>query len=177
MVEASGNFRIYFAGPDVLDVDASARLTRIKQLAAARGLQGLVPVDVPGTEQGPEKAARICSANLALLRQANVVIANLRPFRGLEPDPGTVFEAGFAVALGIPVIGYGLPSGTYAQRVSAALPCGTDETGVLRETRDRVAVEDFDLPVNLMLSCTAVGVVGTADEALALAAELAKAQR
>lgn len=49
------------------------------------------------------------AANIARLDSADGVIANLRDFRGTEPDAGTVFEVGYAHARGIPVIGYGVP--------------------------------------------------------------------
>lgn len=176
-MEMDNGWRIYFAGPDVFEVDARERLDRLQALATAHGLQGLVPVDEAGADERAANAARICRANLALLRQADAVVANLRPFRGLEPDSGTVFEVGFAVARGIPVVAYGVPPGTYAQRVSAALPCAVDEAGVLREVHGRAAVEDFDLPANLMLCITAAALVPTAEDAIARVASLAGAGR
>ncbi|WP_281078175.1 nucleoside 2-deoxyribosyltransferase [Variovorax paradoxus] len=97
-METRNGWGIYFAGPDIFEVDARERLGRLQALATAHGLQGLVPVDEAGDDERAANAARICLANLALLRQADAVVANLRPFRGLEPDSGTVFEVGFAVA-------------------------------------------------------------------------------
>ena len=34
------------------------------------------------------------------------MLANLEPFRGSEPDSGTAFEVGYALALGKPVYAY-----------------------------------------------------------------------
>lgn len=112
----------------------------------------------------------IYEGNMKLLRRADGVIANLAPFRGTEPDSGTVFEVGAAVALGLPVVGYGLPPGAYADRVRTLLEVQTDHAGVLRDP-DGLAVEDFDLPMNLMLSCSTV-VVPTAENAIKLLALL-----
>ena len=56
-------------------------------------------------------AEHIFTSNVAKLSEADGVIANLAPFRGHEPDSGTVFEVGYAIARGIPVIGYGVPAG------------------------------------------------------------------
>ncbi|WP_311737065.1 nucleoside 2-deoxyribosyltransferase [Variovorax guangxiensis] len=57
---------------------------------------GLVPVDIPEAEI----AQRIFEINMGLLQRADGVIANLAPFRGIEPDSGTVFGVGVAVARG-----------------------------------------------------------------------------
>ena len=61
--------------------------------------------------------------------------------RGLEPDSGTVFEVGFAVALGKPVVVYGVPAGSYASRVCAAMECTQDARGLTRERDRGVMVE------------------------------------
>ena len=98
------------------------------------------------------------------MRSANGVVANLQPFRGLEPDSGTVFEVGVAAALGLPVVAYGVPQGTYADRATATLAT-QDENGVLRNA-DGAAIEDFGLPLNLMLACW-VAVEPCAEAALA----------
>ena len=87
-----------------------------------------------------------------MLRRADGVIANLAPFRGAEPDAGTVFEVGAAHALGIPVVAYGVGAGTYSDRVRALYGAIADERGVLRDSAGQV-VEDFGLPMNLMLAC------------------------
>lgn len=115
---------------------------------------------------------------MELLRSADGVIVNLQPFRALEPDSGTVFEVGVAVAMGVPVVAYGLPQGTYADRVTAAAPWPThrDSSGVLRDAGS-AAVEDFGLPLNLLLSCS-VSLVPSAEDAVSkLASVLSKSCR
>jgi nucleoside 2-deoxyribosyltransferase len=53
---------------------------------------------------GAELAQRIDAGKLALIRRCDAVVANLRPCRGqVEPDSGTVFEVGVAIALGEPL--------------------------------------------------------------------------
>jgi len=89
---------------------------------------------------------------MRMLRRADGVIANLAPFRGAEPDAGTVFEVGAAHALGIPVVAYGVGAGSYSDRVRALYGAIADERGVLRDSAGQ-AVEDFGLPMNLMLAC------------------------
>lgn len=109
-----------------------------------------------------------------LLRSADGMIANLRPFRGLEPDAGTVYEVGFAQALGLPVSGYSKSRASYASRVGAVIECKRYDDGCLREVQTSMAVEDFRLPMNLMLAC-GLDLHRSADQALqALADTLLK---
>ena len=109
------------------------------------GLEALVPFDE--TVHAGTTPQTIYDANMKLLRSAQGVVANLCPFRGSEPDSGTVFEVGVAVMLGLPVAAYGVPSGSYGDRVTAKL----DADGVLRD-EDGLIVENYGLPLNLMLA-------------------------
>ena len=97
--------------------------------------------------------SKLALSRLAL-DSADGVIANLRDFRGTEPDAGTVFEVGYAHARGIPVIGYGVPARCYATRVGDREACGRDRSGTLRELANGREVEDFGQPLNLMLACS-----------------------
>jgi nucleoside 2-deoxyribosyltransferase len=76
------------------------------------------------------------------------VLANLNLFRGYEPDSGTAFEVGMAVALGKPVWAY-FESNAALREIIPHDAKGQDEWGF--------EVEDFDLPRNLMLACTWAG--------------------
>lgn len=69
------------------------------------------------------------------------VLANLRDFRGLEPDSGTV---AYALAKGKPVIGDLPTSATILQRMGKITLNSVDTEGY--------TVEDFGLPLNLMLA-------------------------
>ena len=148
--------RIYLAGPDVFFRDSKAIFESLKAHCARLGLVGVEPSDgglpdgCAGTDD--QLAQRIYDGNIDLIRDADGVLANLMAFRGHEPDSGTVFEVGFAVALGKPVAAYGLARGSYAERVSASIPCAVDAQGVLRETDRGWMVEGLGQPINLMLS-------------------------
>jgi len=99
--------RIYLAGPDVFYPDAKERGEALKALCARYGFEGLFPLDNVIVATEPAAMARaIRDANLTLIRSADALIANLEPFRGFEPDSGTVFEVGFAAALGKRIVGY-----------------------------------------------------------------------
>ena len=170
--------RIYLAGPDVFFSDSTERFTQLKAACARHGLEGLepsdgdIPADFNGTDD--ERALRIYQGNIQRIREADAVLANLCSFRGLEPDSGTVFEVGYAVALGKPVAAYGVPPGSYAERVSAVTPCTQGGDGILRETADGTMVEGLGQRLNLMLTGSAV-IEETADAALAQLARLLKA--
>lgn len=158
--------RIYLAGPDVFSRDAAAHFALLTAACDRFGLHALAPSDglMPTWLSLEEVAQGICKENMELIRQSHGVIANLAPFRGLEPDPGTVFEVGVAVALGLPVVAYGVPRGTYADRVGDALTIKRDPDGTLRDPDDRI-VEDLGLPLNLMISCS-VRIATSAEDAI-----------
>ncbi|MFZ2268100.1 MAG: nucleoside 2-deoxyribosyltransferase [Azonexus sp.] len=153
--------KIYLAGPDVFRPDALAWAAEARRLCAAAGHGALVPLD--GVET---TAAGIYHANIGLIRAADAVIANLNPFRGCEPDSGTCVEVGFALALGKPVIGYLADAATTVERVARLFGLlQTDDNGRLVD-RDGLHVEDFGLPLNLMLAVPVKIVLGGLAEAL-----------
>ncbi|VTU14294.1 nucleoside 2-deoxyribosyltransferase [Variovorax sp. RA8] len=162
--------RVYLAGPDIFFHDCERIYQDLKAACEHLGLEGVEPsdgglgADFAGSDD--ERARRIYEGNIALIRQADGVIANLMDFRGLEPDSGTVFEVGFAVALGKPVVAYGVPAGSYASRVCAAMACTQDARGVMRERDSGVTVEGLGQRLNLMLACS-VAIEATAEAALA----------
>lgn len=153
--------KIYLAGPDVFRADALAWATEARRLCAAAGHLALIPLD--GVET---TAPGIYHANIGLIRAADAVIANLNPFRGCEPDSGTCVEVGFALALGKPVIGYLADAATTVERVVRL--CGPLQTGDNGRPvdRDGLHVENFGLPLNLMLAVPVKIVVGGLAEAL-----------
>ncbi|MFA5122858.1 nucleoside 2-deoxyribosyltransferase, partial [Zavarzinia sp.] len=125
-----------------------------QEICAARGVAGLYPLDgtLPQDLAPGDLARAICAANIALIRRADAVIANLTPFRAPGADAGTVFEVGFALALGKPVIGYRNTTLPYADRVRQwnGGTLAADGAGTLRD-RDGLMVEDFGLGDNLMI--------------------------
>jgi len=170
--------RIYLAGPDVFRPDAPQVFDRLKAQCAALGLEGLAPTDTQVDTHPPRGsddalAQRIYDGNIALLQRADGVVANLEAFRGLEPDSGTVFEVGYAIALGKPVVVYHVPEDTYEARVCAVMACERDAEGVVREQANGMMVEGLGQRLNLMItrSCT---IEPTAEDALVRLASLLK---
>jgi nucleoside 2-deoxyribosyltransferase len=171
---SEGPRRVYLAGPEVFLPDA-IEVGRAK-LAMAReaGFEGLFPLDQQlGLDGLPrlEQARRISLANEALMRSADLLIANLTPFRGVSMDAGTAFEVGFMRALGRPVLGYTNVPGDYRGRAEAfrarGIPTGdSDAIGF--------EIEDFGMVENLMIAVAIVESGGSVIEGLAPAgAEMA----
>lgn len=169
--------RIYLAGPDVFRTDAEQHFAKLAKICRALGMEALRPSDglMPAWCSDAETAKGICRENMDFIRQSEGVIANLAPFRGVEPDSGTAFEVGVAVALGLPVVAYGIPPGTYADRVGVEMQVVRSSDGTLRDPTGRL-VEDLGLPINLMLACS-VKVVDSAEDALQFLASLLDAAR
>jgi nucleoside 2-deoxyribosyltransferase len=161
---------VYLAGFDVFLPDAEAHGGRLKALCAAHGFEGLFPLDnrAPRELSGPALAQWIYRENVGLIRRADMVMANLNPFRGAEPDSGTAFEVGYAIACGKPVWGYTRQAGSLIDQVAV----GAADDGVARRVdAEGYTVEDFGLSLNLMLACSARIVHGDAADCLARMAE------
>lgn len=145
--------KIYLAGPDVFEKDAIAHGEALKELCSHFGFEGLFPLDNVIQEDEPEKMAEaIRVANIQLIHEADIIMANLTPFRGFEPDSGTVYEVGFAEALGKPVFGYTSDLSALKHRLIKHQALHHDATHCI----DGKCIEDFGLSHNLMFSHTLV---------------------
>lgn len=152
---------IYLAGFDVFRADAAEHGERLKALCLAQGFEGLYPLDnsLPAGLSGRAAAQWIYEQNVGLIRRADLVMANLNVFRGLEPDSGTAFEVGYAAALGKPVWAYTDDARPLVQQ--AGTGCDPHDASRVIDAQG-YTVEDFGLNVNLMLACAARVVAGDA---------------
>lgn len=141
--------KIYLAGPDVFEPDAISVGEKLKKLASEYGFIGLFPLDnIISTQGTPHEVARaIRDANIKLLESADIIMANLNPFRGTEPDSGTVFEIGYATALGKEVYCYAADCREMIVRVREKQQL--DDTAM--RCQDGKIIEDFQLSHNLMM--------------------------
>ncbi len=129
--------KIYLAGFDVFYPDAVQRGQAMKEACAQYGFCGLYPLD-----NEADDVHEIFEGNKALIRSADLVLANLNPFRGHEMDSGTAFEIGYAHALGKELWGYLDDGRTMREKLGE-----TDANGC--------SVENFGHPLNLMIAeCT-----------------------
>jgi len=159
--------RIYLAGPDLFFADSQVRYDRLRSACDHEGLDAVAPVD--GLElhtEGPLTAAeQIYQHDMSLLRRCDAVLVNLSPFRGAEPDSGSVFEAAFATAIGKPVAGWIGDYWDTVERTAVLRKVYRDGKGRIRDKLDDGFVEDFGLPLNLMLSCS-FPILPTANDAI-----------
>ena len=147
--------RIYLAGPEVFLPDADQLGAQKKALCSRYGFEGLFPLDtvIPPAETPEATGFAISAANEALIASADIVIANLTPFRGPSADVGTVYEIGLARGMGKTIHGYSNEPMPYTQRVFAhcgAGNIGDQPVGDLRD-RDGLKIEEFNLTDNLMI--------------------------
>lgn len=153
--------KVYIAGPDVFRPDALELAEAARNTAASHGHDALLPLDNEATT-----AEEIFRANLALITECDAVIANLNPFRGDEPDSGTCFEVGMAIALGKRVVGYLSDARALAEKMEERHGKRVVPGTARPADGDGNAVEDFGLPLNLMLAVPCEIVEGGLEEAL-----------
>lgn len=141
--------KIYLAGPDVFETDAIQQGKRLKKICLQYGFEGLFPLDNEIKDDGtPYEIAKIIrEANIKLIESSDIVMANLNPFRGLEPDSGTVYEVGYATALGKKVYAYAADLRPMIERIREKEELATD--AVL--CQEGKVIEDFGLSHNLMM--------------------------
>ena len=159
--------RIYLAGPEVFLPDALAIGRAKAEMARAAGFEGLFPLDAQldlGGLTPVEQARRIALANEALMRSADLLIANLTPFRGVSMDAGTAYEVGFMRALGRPVLGYTNVPGDYRRRAEAFRARGIPPAD---GDRSDIEIEDFGMAENLMIAVAILESGGTVIEGAA----------
>ena len=163
--------RIYLAGPEVFLTNASEIGEAKKALCEGYGFIGLFPLDAELPQQLDADSSRtpqqlgfaISAGNEALIRQADLVIANLTPFRGPSADVGTAYELGFARGLGKPIHGYSHDQRAYQERVWSVSPAQSPKDQQVDHWRDGQGykIEEFQLQDNLMLQggiCQAGGI-------------------
>ena len=159
------NKTIYFAGPDIFEPDYSRRMAEIRALCAPLAIKPLLPGELE-----LEGAEAIFRHNLDLIEEAEGVLANLNPFRGVvEPDSGTVFECAYAYARGKWVVGYLADQRDLAAKIRSSGFGSPKGEGFDRDGR---LIEDFGLPLNLMPAQALSALAGSLEEALKIALRL-----
>lgn len=144
--------RIYLAGPDIYHPDAAQRGQAMLELCASYGHRATFPLTQPFPKGNKrDRSIWIYSTNTRLIRNSDLIIANLNPYQGDQPDSGTVFEIGLAIGHRIPVIAY-----------------RKDTTPMHRNRSHQTgdSIEDYDLPVALMLGVPVRIIQGGLEDAL-----------
>ena len=148
--------KVYIAGPEVFFPNGSKQMALKGRMALEHGFfpstmaeNALDPTGVTPFAFG----CQISAANEAMMRDADLVIANLTPFRGISADIGTAFEVGFMCALRKPAFGYTNTTRGYFERLSEDFYHGAaqkDAAGIMRGP-DGLMLEDHGMVDNLML--------------------------
>lgn len=134
--------------------NAREMLDRKIALARSYGFTPVSPGDltVPETETKYQRGLAISAINESLMTSADLIIANLTPFRGVSADVGTVFELGFMCARGCPAFAFSNATENHFERVStfyrSDVHLGADGR---HRGPDGMALENFDMTENLML--------------------------
>jgi nucleoside 2-deoxyribosyltransferase len=147
--------RVYLAGPEVFLYSAKEIGEHKKALCKKYGFEGIFPIDAAIDTQGKsprELGLCISDVNEGLIKNCDIVIANITPFRGPSADVGTVYEMGFAHALGKRVFAYTNVGASFTERTVAALngKVRRDFEGKLRDTQG-MFIEENCLVDNLMV--------------------------
>ncbi|MDR3581042.1 MAG: nucleoside 2-deoxyribosyltransferase [Oryzomonas sp.] len=146
--------RAYLAGPDVFLPNPLEMALNKKSLCTEFGIEGVFPLDAAlnlSELSKMEQGYLISKENEKLIRTCQLVIANLTPFRGPSADVGTVYEVGFARALGLPIFGYTNISTPYNDRAIEFLGQNIIKTRNMITDAMNMHIESFDLRDNLMI--------------------------
>ncbi len=147
--------RVYLAGPEVFLSNAKEIGEQKKALCKKYGFEGVFPIDVEVDAAGKsprEVGFCISDVNEDLIKSCQIVIANLTPFRGPSADVGTVYEMGFAHALGKLVLAYTNVAVSFTERTVGVLNGKVERSsdGMLRDEQG-MFIEENGLVDNLMI--------------------------
>jgi nucleoside 2-deoxyribosyltransferase len=152
--------RAYLAGPEVFLPDKAEVFAAKTALCDRYGIEAAPPMDAGALTPEERLSRQIYLRNIRLMDGADLIIANLSPFRGPSADVGTVFELGYGFAKGLPVFGYSNDPRGFAGRVEAFVgPAALGYDGQ-KYGRDGYVIEDFGLVDNLMIDETLEGFGG-----------------
>ena len=147
----------------------------MKEVCLKHGFEGIFPPDdAPDLEplreeelDGPyTRLAYIFDRDNLHIRNSNMIIANLSPFHGHEPDSGTAFEAGICYGLGYPCYAFIKDGRPLCERIS----CKKTEEGNWIDIQGSF-VEDYGLPINKKIADRVRIVIGDLEDAARLAAD------
>jgi len=153
--------RIYIAGPHLFYPDYEVFSNFISQKCSKTQITPVFPAD-----DQVLTSQDIYTRNLNLICQCDGVIADLNPFRSeIEPDCGTAFECGVAAALGKPIVGVVEDQRSLLNKMQAS-SLGCNELDGIYRSDDGDHIENFDLPLNLMLFHAVETIVDTMNQAI-----------
>lgn len=146
--------KIYLAGPEVFLANAREQLDLKAAITRAAGFIPLSPgdLDIPAQPTKQAFGCAISQVNEGMMFEADAIIANLTPYRGIAADVGTVYELGFMCALDKHVFGYTNDASGHFDRTKDYYKgdLKPDANGLMRGP-DGLSLENYDMNENLML--------------------------
>jgi nucleoside 2-deoxyribosyltransferase len=147
--------KIYIAGFEVFKKDAIKIGLNYKEICKKQGFSGLYPLDNEITGSDVEQIKnKIWLENMKQILSSDIVIANLNPFRGAEPDSGTIWECAFA--FGNNKIVYGYYDSNLGTSIIDRVKKSYNDNVIIKNDcfydKDGCRIENLNSPVNLMLS-------------------------
>lgn len=138
----------YLAGPDVFLPNAVDHAAAKVAICARYGIRGLPPLneDIAALASLSEAEAGIAifRKDVEMMEAAEIIIANLTPFRGASADSGTLVEIGWFLGRDRPIFGYSNSAMLFDARSRA-------QVAAIPDPIPGLAVEGFGLPDNLMI--------------------------
>jgi len=101
--------KVYISGFDVFHKESYFIYKQQKELLMNNRFIALHPFDketIMAENFKEEFVSIIVHNNLQMIKECDIIIANLNSYRGAEPDSGTIFEIGYGYALNKKIIGY-----------------------------------------------------------------------
>ena len=150
---------IYFAGPDVFSPKYNELVESIRDSCYKHNFNPLFPTDlvIKDEKDNVSIPTQIFRSNKAMIERSDYVIANMNEFRGCEPDSGTVWEVAYAYARNIPAVGY--MSDTRCMQDKVAEHFCIQDCDSMSVMPDKMRIENFDFPINLMLHESMVNIL------------------
>lgn len=138
--------KIYIAGFDVFYDNALERGKLMKNICNKYEFEGLYPFD-----NEAYTIADIFNGDISQIDNCDIIVANLNDFRGTDIDSGTAFELGYGYAKGKKLFGYMYNINSLIKKIG-------------KKDKDGFNVEDFNLPVNLMIGVPVTIVKGNFED-------------
>lgn len=174
-IDKNGRVRMpkaYLAGTEIFFTDTLEKQKEYHDLCDKYGFIGYYPPDVapedeykeytPKDDSQHEMEVSLFTHDCNHIRRSDIIIANLNPYRGEEPDSGTAVECGIAYGLGKRCFAFLEDTRPLKERYKGVKK--TREDGTVTD-KDNAVIEDFDFPLNLMFSEFTI-IEGTMEDAL-----------
>lgn len=145
---------VYLAGFERYDPKAQEIYAQLKAICAAHGLSAISPCDdAPGipriqSDDVIEMAYNRFDHYQQHVRNCDLILANLNPYHGFEPNDDVSFECGMAFQLGKKLFAYRDDLTIMMDHIP------NDHDPITARDINGLNVENFDSPVNLMFGAS-----------------------